>query len=179
MLPTPRPTTTSTQSPPTTPQDVPVWTWWTPASNISQDSKPSSGYEEILTESALPNLFDSEPHSQPWENDEISSEEKLKDEVINNKTTEKVTTVDYTSENTNSDDLENESAGHPNESDKILSENIETSNDIPNREDENQKDMEDEYLELVAHNTRLVDILRTTLELQADLFRRIIRYLFP
>ena len=99
--------------------------------------------------------------------------------MINKKTTEKVTPVDYTSENTNSDDLKNESAGHPNESDKILPENIETSNDAPIRDDESQKDMKDKYLELVAHNTRLVDILRTTLELQADLFRRIMRYLFP
>ena len=37
--------------------------------------------------------------------------------MINKKTTEEVTTVDYTSENSNSDHLENESAGHPNESD--------------------------------------------------------------
>jgi len=38
--------------------------------------------------------------------------------------------------------------------------------------------MKDKYAELVAHNSRLVEILQTTLQLQTDLFSRILRYLF-
>ena len=49
----------------------------------------------------------------------------------------------------------------------------------PSKGADNKSDIHDKYLELVAHNARLVDILRTTLELQADLFRRITIYLFP
>lgn len=39
--------------------------------------------------------------------------------------------------------------------------------------------IKEKYEEMVAHNTRLIDILRSTLEIQAELFRRMIRYLFP
>ena len=46
-------------------------------------------------------------------------------------------------------------------------------------EDDDHQTIQQKYEEMVAHNTRLIDILRSTLEMQADLFRRMIRYLFP
>ena len=39
--------------------------------------------------------------------------------------------------------------------------------------------MKEKYLKLVEHNSQLVDILRTTMEVQSDLFRRILKYMFP
>ena len=45
--------------------------------------------------------------------------------------------------------------------------------------DDDHQTIQQKYEEMVAHNTRLIDILRSTLEMQAELFRRMIRYLFP
>ena len=178
MLPTPQATTTtSTNPPPTTSKEVVVWTWWTPAT----DDKPSTSQQ----------LPSDDRQQQAWEHNQISLEEKPIDEVINKETTEKMTTASYTSEKTDSDNLKNESPGHSGESDtetiqvsqehnsnKVENEKAETTSE-PVTDDVKQNDLEDKYLELVAHNTRLVDVLRSTLELQAELFRRIVRYLFP
>eukprot|EP00090_Calanus_glacialis_P012210 TRINITY_DN20690_c0_g1_i1.p1 TRINITY_DN20690_c0_g1~~TRINITY_DN20690_c0_g1_i1.p1 ORF type:complete len:571 (+),score=120.58 TRINITY_DN20690_c0_g1_i1:118-1830(+) len=178
MLPTPQATTTtSTNPPPTTSKEVVVWTWWTPAT----DDKPSTSQQ----------LPSDDRQQQAWEQNKISLEEKIMDEVINKETTEKMTTASYTSEKTDSDNLKNESPGHSGESDtetiqvsqehnsnKVENEKAETTSE-PVTDDVKQNDLEDKYLELVAHNTRLVDVLRSTLELQAELFRRIVRYLFP
>ena len=46
-------------------------------------------------------------------------------------------------------------------------------------DDDQHQTIQQKYEEMVAHNTRLIDILRSTLEMQAELFRRMIRYLFP
>ena len=46
-------------------------------------------------------------------------------------------------------------------------------------DDDHHQTIQQKYEEMVAHNTRLIDILRSTLEMQAELFRRMIRYLFP
>ena len=43
----------------------------------------------------------------------------------------------------------------------------------------NNKSMKEKYLKLVEHNSQLVEILRSTMEVQADLFRRILKYMFP
>ena len=39
--------------------------------------------------------------------------------------------------------------------------------------------MKEKYLKLVVHNSQLVEILRATIQVQSDLFRRIIKYMFP
>ena len=107
------------------------------------------------------------------------------DQVINKDTTEKMTTVSYKGGNTKSDDLDSESpvqsSGSESEKVKNDKESVQVTQDQTShiKETDNNEDIHDKYLELVAHNTRLVDILRTTLELQADIFRRITRYLFP
>ena len=40
-------------------------------------------------------------------------------------------------------------------------------------------DLRAKYIKLVDHNSKLVDLLRTTMALQTDLFRKLIHYIFP
>ena len=40
-------------------------------------------------------------------------------------------------------------------------------------------DLRAKYIKLVDHNSKLVDLLRTTMEIQTDLFRKLIHYIFP
>jgi len=192
VLPTPKPTgmppkrkSTAITSKPTasttksTSTDVPLWTWWTPESESEPGLVPASDLQQLLTGAYIND-------KQPWEQEDG----KPLLDVINKETTEKMTTATYTPENTNSDNLESESLSELDESDtsKDKIEEFESGKlDISKEDDteflaiseDNHEDLNKKYLELVAHNTRLVDVLRSTLELQANLFRRIIRYLFP
>ena len=140
--------------------------------------------EEKLTDSVDHNLLGDDTDNEPWEpQDSLGG--KPMDQVINKDTTEKMTTVSYKGGNTKSDDLDSESpvqsSGSESEKVKNDKESVQVTQDQTShiKETDNKEDIHDKYLELVAHNTRLVDILRTTLELQADIFRRITRYLFP
>ena len=40
-------------------------------------------------------------------------------------------------------------------------------------------DLRAKYIKLVDHNSKLVDLLRTTMQIQTDLFRKLIHYIFP
>ena len=40
-------------------------------------------------------------------------------------------------------------------------------------------DLRAKYIKLVEHNSKLVDLLRTTMQIQTDLFRKLIHYIFP
>ena len=44
--------------------------------------------------------------------------------------------------------------------------------------EETNQGMKDKYLKLVEHNSQLVEILRATMQVQSDLFRRILKYMF-
>ena len=39
--------------------------------------------------------------------------------------------------------------------------------------------MREKYLKLVEHNSQLIEILRATMEVQSELFSRVIKYMFP
>ena len=45
-------------------------------------------------------------------------------------------------------------------------------------ENDNKEDVAATFQQLLAHNTKLVDILKATLALQADLLRRVVSFLF-
>ena len=69
---------------------------------------------------------------------------------------------------------------------KITTETIEaevvTENNFQNiatTNEQTNKDMQEKYLKLVEQNSQLVGILRATMQVQSDLFRRIIKYIFP
>ena len=178
LLPTPKSSTTARSTTPTKASEATAWTWWTPSPelNVENISNINSDDEnDWLPPTELESLFQVETQKNPpWEN----HDKEHKDEVINKETTEKITTVDDRDEVTASDDFKTESV-EIDTTDYTHGEIESTSERITNGEKDNHHDMKDKYLKLVEHNTRLVDVLRSTLELQANLFKRIIRYLFP
>ena len=64
--------------------------------------------------------------------------------------------------------------------DKITTEAVETEVVTENAANEQTNQyMKEKYLKLVEHNSQLVEILRATMQVQSDLFRRILKYMFP
>merc|ERR1712079_321639 len=44
---------------------------------------------------------------------------------------------------------------------------------------EHDDDLKSKYVKLVEHNSKLVDLLKTTMQIQTDMFRKLIHYVFP
>ena len=93
------------------------------------------------------------------------------EKVISNPETESVTQTDYTEKNSSRATREEETGENHLDNHHAASES--------KTDHDDHETIREKYQALVAHNTRLIDILRSTLEMQADLFRRMIRYLFP
>ena len=45
-------------------------------------------------------------------------------------------------------------------------------------QDSKDNDLRAKYIKLVEHNSKLVDLLRTTMQIQTDIFRKLIHYIF-
>merc|ERR1712038_651363 len=46
-------------------------------------------------------------------------------------------------------------------------------------DDAHDDDLKSKYVKLVEHNSKLVDLLKTTMQIQTDMFRKLIHYVFP
>ena len=44
---------------------------------------------------------------------------------------------------------------------------------------EENEDLRSKYVKLIEHNSKLVDLLKTTMQIQTDMFRKLIHYVFP
>ena len=44
---------------------------------------------------------------------------------------------------------------------------------------EEDEDLKSKYVKLIEHNSKLVDLLKTTMQIQTDMFRKLIHYVFP
>jgi len=154
------------------------WSWWNPA-NRDNDIDPVTTYNDDTTEK---NVDAAAPSSSVlWENVQTMTN-SFDDAAINNDTIDQVKDADYTKKVSNRDNRNNESTEDDTDNKHEEIDDWEISSETFLGQKENGVDHEtlrDKYLELMAHNTKLVDILRKTLEMQADMFRRLIRYLFP
>ena len=156
----------------TTNNDFPLWTWWTPSkSNNTSEDNLNTPNTDAATDSPL----------SMWENDQ-TMKNGVKT-VINNNSIEEVTDSNLTESVSYRDDRNNEAAQlEHNENDKHeeAADQLNLSSEIFSYDQKADKEsLRDKYIELMNHNTKLVDILKKTLEMQADMFRRLIRYLFP
>ena len=153
------------------------WSWWNPA-NRDNDIDPVTTDTDDTTENvdaAAP------PSSVLWENVQTMTN-SFDAAAINNDTIDQVKDIDYTKTVSNRDNRNNEASEDDTDNKHEEIDDWEISSETFLGQKENGVDHEtlrDKYLELMAHNTKLVDILRKTLEMQADMFRRLIRYLFP
>ena len=139
---------------------MPLWTWWSP---VTETVTADGGDDDQ-------DIQEEDDGEKAWEGEALAG-------VISNDVTESVTESVtgpyYSEENSRRDTREGGSAS---------GENYLTLPASPSESktgDDDQLTIQQKYEEMVAHNTRLIDILRSTLEIQAELFRRMIRYLFP
>ena len=51
--------------------------------------------------------------------------------------------------------------------------------DDDDQQGEEDEDLKSKYVKLIEHNSRLVDLLKTTMQIQTDMFRKLIHYVFP
>ena len=77
-----------------------------------------------------------------------------------------------------------EDTGYKASTDNVINTTVPTEDDTSENElgeekEDNNKNMREKYLKLVEHNSQLVEILQRTMEVQTDLFRRILKYMFP
>jgi len=148
---------------------VDQWSWWTPGGAEEEEAWESGGGEKS-TQASIDSL--SGDTKESGEKNE-AKQEKTEDESDESLGAAPVT---ISTEKTAAQlEDEKESEKDTNNEKKVIKgmhmkEKDETGPEIDG--------LKDKYAELVAHNSRLVEILRTTLELQTDLFSRILRYLF-
>ena len=152
------------------------WSWWNPT-NRGDDIDPVTTDYDDTTE----NVDAAPPSSVLWENVQTMTN-SFDATAINNDTIDQVKDTNYTKTVSNRDNRNNEASEDDTDNKHEEIDDWEISSETFLGQKENGVDHEtlrDKYLELMAHNTKLVDILRKTLEMQADMFRRLIRYLFP
>ena len=51
--------------------------------------------------------------------------------------------------------------------------------EIHDDKDDDNDELRSKYVKLVEHNSKLVDLLKTTMQIQTDMFRKLIHYVFP
>jgi len=158
----------------TTNNDFPLWTWWNPSkSNNTSTDNLDTPNTDAATDSP----------SSIWENDQ-----KMKNDVktvINNNSIEEVTDSDFTESVSYRDDRNNKGTQLKHNENFKHEEDVEELNlsskifSYDHDQKTDKESLRDKYIELMNHNTKLVDILKKTLEMQAEMFRKLIRYLFP
>ena len=151
--------------------DLPSWTWWSPGSFDKSENKYETGDNGESVEN------DDGAEERLWE----PGDNKINEAPDNNDIGE----TDYSV--SNRDNREgNTDIGDPEDDWDNLLDTFESSTDIHEDQGDihdsignDKESLRDKYLELMTHNTKLVDILKKTLEMQADMFRRLIKYIFP
>ena len=89
----------------------------------------------------------------------------MEESSIKSSSTEKLTTMESVPENLQ--DANKSKEGNEDEEDE---------EQVPGEEDE---DLKSKYVKLIEHNSKLVDLLKTTMQIQTDMFRKLIHYVFP
>ena len=91
----------------------------------------------------------------------------MEESSINSSSPEQLTTMKSVPENLQDANKSKEGNEEEDEEDEEL---------VPGEEDE---DLKSKYVKLIEHNSKLVDLLKTTMQIQTDMFRKLIHYVFP
>ena len=62
---------------------------------------------------------------------------------------------------------------------KVNSDEDKMDEEEDDQQGEEDEDLKSKYVKLIEHNSRLVDLLKTTMQIQTDMFRKLIHYVFP
>ena len=154
----------------TTTTDLPGWTWWSPVSFDKSENKNGKGDDRESVEN------DDGTEERLWEHE---------DNTINDAPDSNVSETDQRGESVSNRD-NREGGAKFDDPIKTVDNDWDTQEAGLYEKDHNQDDvgddkeeLRDKYLELMTHNTKMVDILKKTLEMQAEMFRKLIKYIFP
>lgn len=161
----------------TTTTDLPGWTWWSPVSFDKSENKNGKGDDRESVEN------DDGTEERLWEREDNTindaPDSNVSSETDQRRESQSVSTRDNREGGAQFDDpIKKVDNGW----DNFLKEaNTEVHNEDENPDDvgDDKEELRDKYLELMTHNTKMVDILKKTLEMQAEMFRKLIKYIFP
>ena len=157
----------------TTTTDLPGWTWWSPVSFDKSENKNGKGDDRESVEN------DDGTEERLWERE---------DNTINDAPDSNVSETDQRGESVSNRDNREEGAKFDDPIKTVdngwdTKEEANTGVYEADRHQDNvgddKEELRDKYLELMTHNTKMVDILKKTLEMQAEMFRKLIKYIFP
>ena len=141
------------------------WTWWAPvdkAGALDENEKKKDDLKstaDIVTEKGI------ETTSKKIHEELTTISNIMTDAAFNDK--EAVT------ETSNIDDMLSTEAIEAEVVTESKAQTTATANEQTNN------GMREKYLKLVEHNSQLIEILRATMEVQSELFSRVIKYMFP
>ena len=157
--------------------DLPGWTWWSPVSFDKSENKNGKGDDRESVEN------DDGTEERLWEREDNTindaPDSNVSSETDQRRESQSVSTRDNREGDAQFDDPIKKA---DNGLDSFLKEtNTEINNEDDNQNDvgDDKEELRDKYLELMTHNTKMVDILKKTLEMQAEMFRKLIKYIFP
>ena len=157
--------------------DLPGWTWWSPVSFDKSENKNGKGDDRESVEN------DDGTEERLWEREDNTindaPDSNVSSETDQRRESQSVSTRDNREGDAQFDDPIKKV---DNGLDSFLKEaNTEINNEDDNQNDvgDDKEELRDKYLELMTHNTKMVDILKKTLEMQAEMFRKLIKYIFP
>ena len=162
----------------TTTTDLPGWTWWSPVSFDKSENKNGKGDDRESVEN------DDGTEERLWEREDNTindaPDSNVSSETDQRRESQSVSTRDNREGGAAQfdDPIKKVDNGWDN---FIKEANTEVHKEDNHRDDvgDDKEELRDKYLELMTHNTKMVDILKKTLEMQAEMFRKLIKYIFP
>jgi hypothetical protein len=137
------------------------WTWWTPVDKADDSDENAKKKDDIKSTADMVTEKGIETTSKKIDEELTTMITIITDDDFNE--TEAVTKTSTIDDMITTEAIELEA---------VTAQNTATANEETNQE------MKDKYLKLVEHNSQLVEILRATMQVQSDLFRRILKYMF-
>jgi len=159
---------------PSTATNYQTWSWWSPSNEIFDSDDSADAQEDVENENSKLEALNK------YEEQTLRTTQKDFDIMT---TTQMMTTrkshMEMEEEITTTMISESESFEphqHAMEEVATSTENNDMNNDDPS---DKNSDLRDKYHKLVEHNSKLVDLLKTTMQIQTDMFRKLIHYVFP
>ena len=153
--------------------DLPGWAWWSPVSFDKSENKHGKGDNRESVEK------DDGMEERLWEPEDNTINDAPDSNVIGetDQSGESVSNRDNREGGAEFDDPVKKV-----DNDSLFDILVTGEDDHGDDHDDSMDDKEglrDKYLELMTHNTKMVDILKKTLEMQAEMFKKLIKYIFP
>jgi len=135
------------------------WNWWKPKGGIAEKETANTENTDYKDTVTIGNTIDLRENKEVLSNDTSSIER---------------TTINYNDNTTQRNEQNKEELGSTLET----STSNDPDSDMDTTESDKGQNITLTYQQLLAHNSKLVDILQATLSLQADMLRRVVKFVF-